>query len=82
MSFCCRRATKTTGGEKAAYLAGCGFAGREAKVISLQQVDVVAHLCEKVLDFSMFLHEREKQTEGEGHSSVFITNTQTQDNVL
>lgn len=58
ISFCSRGATKTTGEDTAAYLAGRGCPGREAEVISLQQVDVVTHLGEKFLDFSMFLHER------------------------
>lgn len=49
-------------GEQTAYLASLVFAVSEAKVIFLQQVDVVAHFCKKFLGLSMFLNGEETDT--------------------
>lgn len=54
--------------EESAYLTGGSFPVGQAKVIFLQQVDMVIHLSEELLAFSMFLHRTE------GACSVLITN--------
>lgn len=46
-----------------AYLAGWGFPVSEAKVIFLQQVDMVQHLRQKFLTFSVFLQKLNKVKE-------------------
>lgn len=63
----------TTGSRKT-YTGGWVFPVGEAKVVPLQQVDMVAHLCKKFLGFSMFLHKNERETDKQGEGDYLDNN--------
>lgn len=56
------------------YLVGWRVPVSEAKVVFLQQVDMVTHLRQKLLAFSVFLHhkERHKAMKEGGMFSLFF----------